>query len=229
MRRINWKFAGILSLVLVAVAGGWHLLHIAQTGRAAAGVLELARKCRDDGQTDNAVRYIAQYLEFRPTDVAAMRDLAGLQVEKAKTAPRETLRKQYARLLDLYEKILRLDPADADTRLKAADYAILLYQFADALGHLDFLLRERPADADLLTRCGYCQQMVGKLEAAADYYQRAIRADPKKVSAYVYYAGLLQNPLKRTEEARVVLDQAVAAAPQSAEAYSGRAQFFRSL
>src|SRR5437870_12553926 len=107
MRRINWKFAGILLLALVAVAGGGHLLHIAQTGRAAAGVLELARKCRDDGQTDNAVRYIAQHLEFRPTDVAAMQDLAGLQVERAKTAPRETHRKQYARLRDLYERSLR--------------------------------------------------------------------------------------------------------------------------
>lgn len=229
MRRINWKFAGILALVLVTVAGGGHLLHIAQTGRAAAGVLELARKCRDDGKTDAAVRYIAQYLEFRPTDAAALRDLAALLIEKSKTGPRETLRKQYAKLLDLYEKILRLDPADAETRLKAADYAILLYRFADALGHLDILLRERPADAELLTRCGYCQQMVGKVEPATDYYRRAIRSDPKKVSAYMYYAGLLQNPLKRMDEARAVLDQAVAAAPQSAEAYCGRAQFFRAL
>jgi len=228
MRRINWKFAGILVVVLAIIAGGGHLLHIAQTGRAAAGVLELARQCRDQGQTETAVRYIAQYLEFRPTDVAALRDLAALQVEKTKTAPRESLRKQYARVLDLYEKILRLDPTDAETRLKAADYAILLYQFADAMGHLDLLIRNRPADADLLTRCGYCQQMVGKVEPAIGYYQRAIRADAKKVSAYVYYAGLLQNPLKRTDEARAVLDQAVAAAPQSAEAYSGRAQFFRS-
>jgi len=229
MRQINWKFAGILALVLVIVAGGGHLLHIAQTGRAAAGVLELARKCRDDGQTETAIRYIAQYLEFRPADTAALRDLAGLQAEKAKTAPRETLRKQYARLLDLYEKILRLDPADTETRLKAADYAILQFQFAEALGHLDLLLRERPADADLLTRCGYCQQMVGKVEAAIGYYQRAIKSDPTKVSAYVYYAGLLQTPLKRIDEARTVLDQAVAAAPQSAEAYAGRAQFSRSL
>jgi tetratricopeptide (TPR) repeat protein len=229
MRRINWKFAGILLLVLVSVTGGGHLLHIAQTGRAAAGVLELARKCRDEGQTEPAIKYIAQYLEFRPADAAAMRDLAGLFVERAKTAPRETLRKQYGKLLDVYERILRLDPSDAETRLKAVDYAILLYRFADALGHLDYLLRERPADADLLTRCGYCQQMVGKIEAATDYYQRAMKADPKKVSAYVYYAGLLQNPLKRTDEARTVLDQAVAAAPQGAEAYLGRAQFLRSL
>src|SRR5438445_13551714 len=103
MRRINWKFAGILVFVLAAVAGGGHLLHIAQTDRAAAGVLELARQCRDQGQTDQAVRYIAQYLEFRPADVAALRDFAALLVEKAKTAPRETLRKQYARLCALYE------------------------------------------------------------------------------------------------------------------------------
>src|SRR5437867_847327 len=122
MRRINWKFAGILVLALIAFAAGGHLLHIAQTGRAAAGVLDLARKSRDQGKTEQAIKYAAQYLEFRPEDVAALRDLAGLFVEKAKTAPRETLRKQYARLLDLYEKILRLDPADTETRLKAADY-----------------------------------------------------------------------------------------------------------
>ena len=36
MRQINWKFAGILALALVVVAGGGNLLHIAQTGRAAA-------------------------------------------------------------------------------------------------------------------------------------------------------------------------------------------------
>src|SRR5207237_457140 len=82
---------------------------------------------------------------------------------------------------------------------------------------------------DLLTRCGYCQQMIGKHDTAADYYKKAMRADPKRVPPYLYYAGLLQNQFKRTDEARAVLDRAVAAAPDSAEAYVGRAQFLRSF
>jgi tetratricopeptide (TPR) repeat protein len=221
MRRINFAFAAIVFAVFAAAAGGFHLLHIVQAGRIAESIRWQAERARDDGRSDDAIHYASQYLEFRPDDVSVLTDLADWLLRRAKTY------KQLAGVLGVYEHILRVTPDDRETRLKAADLAANLYAWAQALENLDILLRGQPADAGLCERYGYCQQMVGRYDDAAGWYRKAIQADPKQVSAYLGYAGLLHYHLRRPDEAMRLAEQAVQANPDSAAAYAGLAQFLR--
>lgn len=222
MRRVNWTFAAGLVILLAAAAGAFHALHVVRYGKIADELRWQVERCREDGRTDDAIKFAAQYIQFRPGDVGMLADLAGWLDEKAET------RKQRASVLGLYERILRLTPDDRAARRKAADLNMAFGGWAAALDNLDVLLRATPDDAELCENFGYCQQAVGKYDEAATWFQKAVRADPHRVTAYVRWAGLLQQNLKRPDEVIPVMDRAVQANPESGPAHVARAQFFRS-
>src|SRR6478672_3727431 len=113
MRRINWKFAGILLLVVVVTSLGAWGLYVFQSGRIAQSLLEQARKDHDEGRVEAANKLASQYLQFRPTDVAVMVELADWMRAGAAS------RKQFAAVIQLYEKALRLQSGNDDIRRKA--------------------------------------------------------------------------------------------------------------
>lgn len=228
MRRINLRFAALLLVGTAAFAGGFHLLHVYQHDRIAQSLLWQVQKCRDDGQTDQAIKFAGQYLDFNPGDVQVMSDLATWLAKRAKD------RRQLTGVARLYERILRTTPEDAVTRLKAADLYALLGQyykmpvFGEALDHLSILIKEKPGDPKLLTLQGFCQSAVGKHAAAEQSYRAAMQAAPQDSAAYVHLAGLYQTHLnKPPAEVEKVLDAALKANPQSALAHAGRARFLR--
>ena len=55
-----------------------------------------------------------------------------------------------------------------------------LGDWAAALENFDILLQSQPDDAELCEDYGYCHQAIAKYEEAAAWYERAIRADPKR-------------------------------------------------
>src|SRR5215469_242875 len=138
MRRINFTFAIALLLTSAAAAGGFHALHVVQYGRIAADLRWQAERAREDGRADEAIRYAGQYLEFRPGDVGVMTELAAWLSERAAASG---LPKHYFGVLSLYGKILRFAPDDRATRLEAAKLSMRLWQWAEAIDHLDILLR----------------------------------------------------------------------------------------
>jgi tetratricopeptide (TPR) repeat protein len=221
MRRVNWTFAACLVFAFAVAAGAVHALHVVRYGTIADELRVQVDRCRDEGRPDDAIHFASQYLDFRPGDVAMMADLAGWLNDKAKTP------KQRKSVLGLYEHILRLTPDDRAARLKAAEMSMKMAEWAAALDHLDVLLRGAPDDAELCEDFGYCQQAVGKYEEAATWYQKAIRGDPHRVTAYIRWAGLLQQQLKHPEQALPVIDRAVQANPESGPAHAARAQFLR--
>jgi tetratricopeptide (TPR) repeat protein len=212
MRRINWKFAAILLLVVVVTSLGAWGLYVFQSGRIAQSLLDQARKDHDEGRVEAANKLASQYLQFRPTDVAVMVELADWMRAGAAS------RKQFAAVIQLYEKALRLQSGNDDIRRKAVDAYFALGQYGEALDHVERLLQTQPNDAALLTQAGRCLFATGKFEASADYFRRAIRADARYVGAYVYAAGLQQSQFKNLKIAGELLDQAVAANPESPEA-----------
>lgn len=185
MRRVNWTFAAGLILVLAVAVGAFHALHVIRYGQIADDLRWQVERARAEGRTDDANKFAAQFLDFRPTDVAMMADLAGWLREKAVT------RKRLSGVLGLYGRILRYTPDDTDTRLKAAELAMTLYDWSAALENFEILLAARPDDANLCEDKAHCLQAIGKSEEAASFYVRAERADPKRVSAYVNHAGTL--------------------------------------
>src|SRR5436305_347244 len=120
MRRVNWTFAAGLLLVFAAVAGAFHALHVVRYGTIADELGRQVTVCRDEGRTDDAIKFAAQYLEFRPGDAGMIADLAGWLQDKAKTP------KQRASVLGLWERILRLTPDDRAARRKAAELNMTL-------------------------------------------------------------------------------------------------------
>src|SRR5947209_1922830 len=114
MRRVNWKFAAGLSFSLLAAAGAVHALHVVRYGKIADELRLQVERCREDGRADDAIRFAAQYLEFRPTDVGMMADLADWLQERDKDKP--PTRKRLTSVLRLYERILRLTPDDRTAR-----------------------------------------------------------------------------------------------------------------
>ncbi len=224
MRRIHLPFAACLLSVTLAAAGGFHLLHLVQYGRIAESVRWQIERCREDGRTDDAIRFASQYLEFRPDDVGVMAELAGWLEDKARAG---NTRKPYYTVLNLYDKILRLNPEDDATRLKAVQMGIWLSEWTVAVTHLETLLARRGGDAELFERYGYCEQMMGRYDEAAGWYRKALEADPKRASTYTYYANLLYHHLKRPDEAARMIDEAVRVNPDSPEALTDRAKFLR--
>lgn len=221
MRRINWKFAAGLMLVsLLSIAGGWGL-YVFQSGRISQSLLWLARKERDEGRPEAAIKFAGQYLRLQPDDAAVMIELSEWMRERASG------RKQLAGVLHLYEKVLRIEARNDEIRRKAIDGYLVVGQYGEAFDHIDRLLQSQPNDAELLTQAGWCLQAAGKYEAAADHYRRAIQANPRYVGGYAYAAALQQSQFKKFDVAGDLYAQAVAANPDSAEARAGLAAFYR--
>ena len=182
-----------------------------------------ARKNREEGQAESAIKLAAQYLQFRPDDAAVTAELAEWQRERASG------RKQLAGVANLYEKVLRLQADNDAIRRKAADTYLTLGQYSEAFDHLERLLQAQPNNAELLTQSGWCLQAAGKFEAAANNYRRAIQADARDASAYAYAAGLQQSQFKKPEAAGELLAQAVEANPDSPKARAALGSHLRRL
>ena len=177
MRRVNWAFAAGLFLVIGVAAGAVHGLHIVRYGKIADDLRWQAERARDDGRPDDAIKFATQYLDFRPGDLGMMADLAAWLREKA------TTRKQFGSILGLYDRILRYSPDDTATRQKAAELAMGLGEWAAALENFDILLHARAGDAELCEDYAYCLQAIGKYDESAVWYDRSVRADPKRATA----------------------------------------------
>jgi tetratricopeptide (TPR) repeat protein len=150
-----------------------------------------------------------------------MAELARWLREKAQT------RKQRISVLGLYVRILRYAPEDVSTRQKAAELAMNLGDWAVALDNLDVLLARRPDDAELCEDYGFCLQVIGKYDESARWYERAVRADSKRVSAYVHHAAVLHQGLRQPDQALARVEEACRANPTSGFAHAARAQYLR--
>jgi tetratricopeptide (TPR) repeat protein len=221
MRRVNWPFAFGLILVFAATAGAFHGLHVVRYGKIAADLRWQVDRARDEGRSADAIKYAGLYLEFRPADVAMMGDLAGWLCEQPQS------RKQKLAVLDLYGRMLRYNPEDAAIRQKAAELAMSLGDWAAAIDNFAVLLRTRPDDASLCEDNAYCLQVIGKYDESAAWYERSVRADPKRVSAYVGHAAILFQFLKQPDRALARVEEACRVNPQSGYAHAARAEYLR--
>lgn len=221
MRRINWKFAaGLFGVLILSAAAAWGL-YAYQSERIAQSLLWQARKYREEGQPEQAIRMAGQYLELRPTDVDVTAELAEWVKDRA------VGRKQLGGVAGLYEKILRLNADDDAVRRKAVETYLKLGRYGEALDHIERLLQKLPNDAELLTQAGWCQQAAGRHEAAASQFTRAIQSNPKHVPAYLAAAALQNNQYKNVEGAGELYARAVAADPDNPDARAALAAHYR--
>ena len=84
------------------------------------------------------------------------------------TGGTDRTRSQYERAVELVE---------------AADYA-------DAIRILDGLERDESGNADVLNMLGYAHRKLGRVEAAFEYYRRALAIEPRHLGANEYLGEL---------------------------------------
>ena len=222
---INKKFIlGSLLAVLLAAAGLF-ATHYFQSGRIGQAMLFQADQARAAGTPDAEAKYLARYLEFRPDDAANLARYAKLQDRKAISG------KGLTAALFLYEKLLRLEPGDLDARRAAADLCLRLGRSADAVEHLQPLLKADPKDTKLHERLGRCMAAAGKPEESRKALQKAVELDPANVPAHQALIALAleerDNP-ERAKNARALADEMVARNPRSADAQLTMARLKRS-
>jgi tetratricopeptide (TPR) repeat protein len=111
-----------------------------------------------------------------------------------------------------FKQLLERKPGDLDLAYGLAYCHYVLDQFDHAEPLLLRVIGERPDHADALTLLGLIAQKQERPEQQRDYYERAVRADPKHVLANTNLAYTYQNA-GEFHAARPLLNRAIKAAP----------------
>src|SRR5262245_43345338 len=138
MPTLNTKLLLRVAIALAIVGCGLAVLHHVQAGRTPDAVLWQANEAADKGNTDKAIFYLRQYLEFRPDDYDAAVRLADLMAERGVSA------KDLSNALFLYERVLREAPQRTDVGRKLITLCIRIGRHGDALVHAERLLQTTP-------------------------------------------------------------------------------------
>jgi tetratricopeptide (TPR) repeat protein len=226
MPTINKQFLLILVAVTLALAGGLFGTHLIQARRIPDALKDQADRAAEANKSDLASHYLRQYLEFRPDDVDAQEQLAGLMKKRAEEMIKQGRRTDPSDRLLLYDKILREDPAREAVRRDALALCLRMRppRYTDAEAHAQQLLKAHPTDAELWQRLAVAQTGLQKPDDARASYEAAVKHDPANPLPYQRLAQFLWRDRKLPKEAAAVIDRLVAALPQEAESYLTRAR-----
>lgn len=219
MPTINKRFLLVLILIAGGVTGGLFAVHSFQARRIPDALLRMADRAAENDKRDAAIRYLRQYLEFCPTDTDARERLVGLM--RARRSPHD----DPTHLIFLYDKILRADPNRHASRREALALSLAIGRNTDAATHAEFLLKQFPTDSGLWEQLAAAQAGMNKQTEAKASYETAIRHAPTDLLIYQKLAQFTWREMKLPEDARKVLDRAVAAMPFEPEPLLTRAKF----
>jgi tetratricopeptide (TPR) repeat protein len=109
-----------------------------------------------------------------------------------------------ARALELYERVLKLDPDHVEAGQRVADRLIAAKRWDDALPVLEMLARHTEGlDARELGRreaqLARAYEAVHRTEKAARHYRRAVEHDPESLEAALGLAAVLMTEVKTNE------------------------------
>lgn len=218
MPTINKRFLVQLLLVVALLAGGVVGAHTIQASRIPEALKRQAERAADANKPDAAVRYLRQYLEFRPDDTDVQERLANLLKQRAGESAR-------SELVFLYDKILRTDPARQAVRFDAVVACLQLRRYTDAATHAEAYLRGAPNDAAAWRYLARAQVGQRQFEAAEKSFATAIEKAPQEIVGYQVFAEYFWLDRDKLADAKAVYDRMVAALPNAAEAYVDRAKF----
>lgn len=215
MPTINKRFLLKLLLTTLALAGALVGVHTVQARRIPDALKSQADRAAEDEKPDVAVRYLRQYLEFRPDDADAQERLATLLKARSNGDP--------ADLLLLYDKILRTDPSRSAARREALTLSLRIGRFTDAEIHAEALLKESPADAELWQKLATAQAGLQKAAPARASFEEAIKHSPAERLPYTRYAQYLWRDLRLPKDAAAVIERLIIARPSDPDSYLARA------
>jgi tetratricopeptide (TPR) repeat protein len=220
-KQVNVRMLGWLAGVALVLGIGAYFLHAYQVRRNADAWLRLANRAEAQGDFHQSARLLKSYLTYVPGDIDAQVRY-GSALERSATS-----RKVRLHALTVFEQIVTRAPGRADARRQAAAIALQLGFHPDARKHLDVLSGWEPNNGELELLLGRCEEADGDHARAQSSYRKAISDAPALLDGYLRLARLLSTQFGQPEEAGKVLDQMVAANPESLPAYLERARFLQ--
>ena len=100
-----------------------------------------------------------------------------------------------------------------------------LGRYAEARSQLAILHKSEPREGSLEALSGQCEERLGAFDRAVSWYEKAIADAPHRREAYLRLADLLRSRLHAPERADHVIDEWVAANPNSSRAFLDRAVY----
>jgi serine/threonine protein kinase/tetratricopeptide (TPR) repeat protein len=92
-----------------------------------------------------------------------------------------------------------------------------------ALEHFNKVQIQRPGDADVNNAIGFIKRRQGKWEESLEYFERAIKLDPRSYAANWDNLGNTYIAMRRYDEAEIYIDRALSLAPGMYGAYYSKA------
>lgn len=225
MRKINTKFFVFLAVTLVVLGAAVFGLHRLQAGNIAEALLWQANQAEKDGKLDRAAKYLGRYLEFAREDLD-QREHLGMILSDPQLA---TTPQRRARARFVIEQVLAKDPQRHGLRQRLCQMLVTGRNFDGAKEHLAYLEKHQPSSADVLYLTAFWHDAQNQPDRAMDAYRRAIKADPRKVDAYIRLVSLLQQAdfgkaPRHAEEIDKLVVAALEKAPHDAAVLSLAAQ-----
>jgi Tfp pilus assembly protein PilF len=214
MPTINKRFLLICVVVFVAGSGVLFGIHAIQSSRIPGALLRQAARAGELGHHDTAIRYLRQYLEFRPDDLDVRMELAERLKNRGSTAE----------LPFLYDAILRADSTRHAVRRDAVAMALKLGRFTDAAEHAEKLIELDPNDGQAWLQLADARAALHRNDDAVKAYEKAIALSPNDPKPFRDYHYWLWTEGTKPALALAVADRFVAAFPQSPEPYVARAR-----
>ncbi len=153
----------------------------------------------------------------RKPDAPAPADADALFAQGTGAAAKRDLR----RAIELYDRVIELEPAHAEAFYKRANALKDLGRFEEAIASYDQAIERKPEHAHAYCNRGFVQHTLGRMAESLASYDQAIALDPQDAFSHYNRALLLQD-LARWDEAVAGYDQAIAANPSFADAQYNR-------
>ncbi|MFO0936286.1 MAG: tetratricopeptide repeat protein [Gemmataceae bacterium] len=214
MPTINTRFLLVLLAVFAVSAGVIFGVHTIQERRIPASLRGHIDRATAEGKRDVAIRYLRQYLEFRPRDLDA----------KVELAENLNARGSKGELTYLYDAILRVDPKRVDVRRDAVALALQSGRYTDALDHAEKVIEANPEDGLAWIQKADALAALHRNEDATKAYETACRFakdDPRAFRDYLFW---LWTEGTKPADAYAVAERFINAFPKLPEPLVSRAR-----
>ncbi len=233
VRRLNLRAVLVLSACVVVAAASLLALNARRGRSGRQALLKEARACRELQHIDLALAYLDRCLALDHGDLEALEIKADILAGRARSE------EQITEAIAVHTLLLGLDPENPSrnqTRTRLAELNLRIPGRARAAEALARELLRRGDDNAVAHRLlAESLEAAGRdgdrdaLQEALREYEAARRLDPRDEAAAVRLSALLDEPLKRGEDALRVLDDLVATNRDQprrlASAYLARARF----
>ena len=171
-------------------------------------ILIQAARAAHDGRIDVARRLLQEHLRRVPTQIAAMRLLADVELRLGRDADAETL------LAGCLERA----PGFLDARRSRAVILQRLQKHEEALAEIQILVARDPHDAGHRVLLASALGAVGEDDRAVEIYEGVLREHPDQSDVWLHY-GIALKTAGRANDAVAAYNRCIALSPGLGEAY----------